>query len=114
MKYLISESRLDDIVQKFISDNVGKLKSRVFRHPDTEYTRYFGPDRSVVFNVENTKDDGSILYVRSDIFSLIQHMFGLKNQDTAEQFEKFMKKYGWDDFSGYSVFVHDFNSDEPL
>lgn len=92
MKYVISESRLDDIVQKFISDYVGDLKSRVSTGPGPTYVWYVGNNERVMFEVTRT-NEGERLDVRNDLWNAVKKLFSLSVSEVDDAFLKWMYNY---------------------
>lgn len=92
MRYIITESRLDDIVQKFISDYVGDLKSHVSTAPGPTYFWYTGKNGIVMFEVTET-NKGSRLDVHNDLWNIVKKMFSLSMSEVDQAFLKWMHNY---------------------
>lgn len=92
MKYVISESRLDNVVQKFISDYVGDLKSRVSTGPGPTYVWYVGNNERVMFEVTRT-NEGERLDVRNDLWNSVKKLFSLSMSEVDNAFLKWMYNY---------------------
>lgn len=99
MKYVISESRLDNVVQKFISDYVGKLESRVSTGPGPTYVWYVGNNGRVMFEVTNT-DKGPRLDVPIDLWNTVKKMFSLSMSEVDQAFLKWMRNYNGYEYPG--------------
>lgn len=99
MKYVISESRLDDIVQKFISDYVGDLKSHVSTAPGPTYVWYTGRNGIVMFEVTNT-DKGPRLDVPIDLWNTVKKLFSLSMSEVDNAFLKWMHNYNGYEYPG--------------
>lgn len=87
MKYIITESRLDKLVQNFITNYVGQLKRHI--HPDfgDAYIWYTNSNDVTVFEISlNHESNGVALGVLESMWDLVKGMFLLSNLETDNAF----------------------------
>ena len=86
MKYIITESRLNDIIENYLNSELGDLKLVQIREDTDWYVDQSG--HPLVINSKyNSKD---ILSLRRDIYGNLEKMFGL---DTTDDIQRHLKKY---------------------
>lgn len=86
MKYIITESRLNDIIESYLSYELGNL-NLVQRREDTDWYVNQSGRPIVIISKGNFKD---ILSLRRDIYDNLEKMFGL---DTTDDIQAHLKKY---------------------
>jgi hypothetical protein len=87
MKYVITESRLNDIIESYLSSELGDLKL-VQRREDTDwYVNQSGRPIVIISKISFGKD---ILSLRRDIYDNLEKMFGL---DTTDDIQAHLRKY---------------------
>jgi len=107
MKYIITESRLDRLVQNFISNHVGQLELHL--HPDfgESYVWYTDSKDNKVFEISRSSA-GVGLGVLESMFKLVKGMFSLSDYDANNAFSKWMEdNKGLDSFDGVYTFEND-------
>jgi len=93
MKYIIKESRLDELVQNFITSQVGLLESHsspTFGHTYIWYTNLNGV---MLFEISDTLYHGVGLGVLESMWNVVKGMFSLSDNDTDKAFIKWMSNY---------------------
>lgn len=95
MKYIISESRLEDLVISFIDDNVRGLEHHVSDDiPNSSFgekTWWWGIDDEELF-IANFDPFTTIVGIRLHLFNLVQNMFSISHDETFEYFGKWIKQ----------------------
>lgn len=96
MKYIITESRLDKLVQDFITNSVGELE----RHTNPEfgdtYIYYTTVRGETVFEISEGAH-GLGLGVLESIWNLVHGIFSLSDYETNIAFLSWMENnVGWD------------------
>jgi hypothetical protein len=86
MKYIITESRLNDIIESYLSSELGNL-NLVQRREDTDWYVNQSGRPIVIISKGNFKD---ILSLRRDIYDNLEKMFGL---DTTDDVQAHLRKY---------------------
>ena len=86
MKYIITESRLNDIIESYLNSELGNL-NLVQRREDTDWYVNQSGRPIVIISKGNFKD---ILSLRRDIYDNLEKMFGL---DTTDDIQAHLKKY---------------------
>lgn len=86
MKYIITESRLNDIIESYLSSELGNLKL-IKRREDTDWYVNQSGRPIVIVSKYSFKD---ILSLRRDIYDNLEKMFGL---DTTDDIQAHLKKY---------------------
>lgn len=86
MKYIITESRLNDIIESYLSSELGNLKL-IKRREDTDWYVNQSGRPIVIVSKGSFKD---ILSLRRDIYDNLEKMFGL---DTTDDIQAHLKKY---------------------
>ena len=86
MKYIITESRLNDIIENYLNSELGDL-NLVQRRDDTDWYVNQSGRPIVIISKGGFKD---ILSLRRDIYDNLEKMFGL---DTTDDVQAHLKKY---------------------
>ena len=86
MKYIITEARLNDIIEKYLSSELSDLKL-VERNEDTDWYVNQSGRPIVIISKGSFKD---ILSLRRDIYDNLEKMFGL---DTTDDVQAHLRKY---------------------
>jgi hypothetical protein len=86
MKYLITEARLNDIIESYLNSELGDLKL-VQRREDTDWYVNQSGRPIVIISKGPFKD---IVMLRRDIYNNLENMFGL---DTTDDVQAHLKKY---------------------
>ena len=86
MKYIIGESRLNNIIRNYISSELGDLKLVEKKHDVDWYVNRSG-EPMVIINKGSFSD---ILALRRDIYNNLENMFGL---DTTDDIQEHLIKY---------------------
>ena len=86
MKYIITESRLNDIIESYLSSELGNL-NLVQRREDTDWYVNQSGRPIVIISKGGFKD---ILSLRRDIYDNLEKMFGL---DTTDDVQAHLRKY---------------------
>jgi hypothetical protein len=86
MKYIITESRLNDIIESYLNSELGNLKL-VQRREDTDWYVNQSGRPIVIISKGSFKD---ILSLRRDIYDNLEKMFGL---DTTDDVQAHLRKY---------------------
>jgi len=87
MKYLIAESRLNELVQNYITNYVGLLErhsSPTFRQ--TEYIWYTNLNDEMMFEINDNE-----LGVFESMWNSVRNVFSLSDYDTDKAFLTWMK-----------------------
>ena len=87
MKYIITESRLNDIIESYLSSELGDLKL-VQRREDTDW--YVNQSGRPIVIISKGSFGNDILSLRRDIYDNLEKMFGL---DTTDDIQVHLKKY---------------------
>jgi hypothetical protein len=85
MKYLISESRLDNLVQKYITKYVGVLEKHLTHTFGRSYIWYTNINGEMMFEVSDT-DYGLALGVYESMWNMVKGVFSLSDSDTDRAF----------------------------
>jgi len=85
MKYLILESRLDKLVQKYITNYVGVLERHSSPTFGRSYIWYTNLNGEMIFEISDT-DYGLALGVYESLWSLVKGVFSLSDSDTDRAF----------------------------
>ena len=95
MKYIISESRLEDLVISFIDDNVRGLEHHVSEGSVYdglgEVRWWWGIGEEELFYAY-LEPNNIIVGIRHHLFNLVQNMFSISQDETFEYFGKWIKK----------------------
>lgn len=86
MKYIITESRLNDIIESYLNSELGDLKL-VERREDTDWYVNQSGRPIVIISKGSFKD---ILSLRRDVYDNLEKMFGL---DTTDDVQAHLRKY---------------------
>ena len=86
MKYIITESRLNDIIENYLNSELGDL-NLVQRRDDTDWYVNQSGRPIVIISKGGFKD---ILSLRRDIYDNLEKMFGL---DTTDDVQAHLRKY---------------------
>jgi hypothetical protein len=86
MKYIITESRLNDIIESYLNSELGNLKL-VKKDEDTEWYTNASGNPIVIINHGIFK---GLLVLRRDIYDNLEKMFGL---DTTDTIQSHLRKY---------------------
>jgi hypothetical protein len=86
MKYIITESRLNDIIESYLNSELGDLKL-VERREDTDWYVNQSGRPIVIISKGSFKD---ILSLRRDVYDNLEKMFGL---DTTDDIQAHLRKY---------------------
>ena len=86
MKYIITESRLNDIIESYLNSELGNL-NLVQRREDTDWYVNQSGRPIVIISKGSFKD---ILSLRRDIYDNLEKMFGL---DTTDDVQAQLRKY---------------------
>ena len=86
MKYIITESRLNDIIESYLNSELGNL-NLVQRREDTDWYVNQSGRPIVIISKSSFKD---ILSLRRDIYDNLEKMFGL---DTTDDVQAHLRKY---------------------
>jgi hypothetical protein len=90
MKYVITESRLDELVQKYITNYAGPLEKHSFPSFSNTYIQYTNLNGSLVFGISDS-DYGLALGVSEPMWNTVKDMFSLSDNDTDIAFMTWMK-----------------------
>ena len=86
MKYIITESRLNDIIENYLNSELGDL-NLVQRRDDTDWYVNQSGHPLVIISKGSFKD---ILALRRDIYDNLENMFGL---ETTDDIQANLRKY---------------------
>jgi hypothetical protein len=86
MKYIITESRLNDIIESYLSSELGNLNLVKYKDDLDWYVNESGHPL-VIISKGISKD---ILALRGDIYDNMENMFGL---DTTDDTQAHLRKY---------------------
>jgi hypothetical protein len=86
MKVIITESRLNDIIESYLNSELGNLKL-VERREDTDWYVNQSGRPIVIISKGSFKD---ILSLRRDVYDNLEKMFGL---DTTDDIQAHLRKY---------------------
>ena len=86
MKYIITESRLNDIIESYLNSELGNLKL-IQRREDTDWYVNQSGRPIVIISKGSFKD---ILSLRRDVYDNLEKMFGL---DTTDDIQGHLRKY---------------------
>jgi hypothetical protein len=86
MKYIITESRLNDIIESYLNSELGNLKL-IQRREDTDWYVNQSGRPIVIISHGPFKD---IVMLRRDIYNNLENMFGL---DTTDDIQGHLRKY---------------------
>jgi hypothetical protein len=92
MKYLLTESRLDELVQNFISESTGLLEIHIHPSPVVRYVWYTDSNGIKIFEMIDN-GEGFELGVLESLFSSVENMFLLSERDTKRAFMIWMRNY---------------------
>jgi uncharacterized protein (UPF0305 family) len=95
MKYLITENRLIDFVDKYLKDTVGELKKVELNHINATEGDFEIVDENMetVFRYMDYH-----LGVEENLFYYMMNLFGLDKRETEKLLEKWFNKHYPDDF----------------
>jgi hypothetical protein len=98
MKYVISESRLDDIIQKYLSSQLSDLKEVEKSESDSEGHQIWYVDESgePLVVIYPRYHGGDLLVLRRVIYDTVANMFGLETTDDIQApiLKYFREKWG--------------------
>ena len=85
MKYIINESRLDDIAYNFILSQLGELESH-----ESYTTKIFSDDndKTTAFLIYFPRKDGYLLRMSDDIYDNAQNLFNFDDGDMRRILDK--------------------------
>jgi hypothetical protein len=110
MKYVITESRLDELVQKYITNYVGGLLEK---HSSPTFGKtyiwYTNSNGSMVFEISDTLYHGVGLGVLESVWNTVKDMFSLSDNDTDIAFIIWVSNYMGK--KGYIEGVYTFQND---
>mgnify|MGYP006267270859 FL=1 len=86
MRYIIKESRLNNIIEKYLSSELGNLKLGK-KDEDTDWYVNESGNPLVIINHGTFK---GFLVLRRDIYDTLENMFGL---DTTDDIQAHLRKY---------------------
>ena len=86
MKYIITESRLNDIIESYLNFELGNLKL-IERREDTDWYVNKSGEPLVIISHSSSKD---IVMLRRDIYNNLESIFGL---DTTNDIQGHLRKY---------------------
>ena len=90
MKYVITESRLENFIFNWLENEYGDLKK--FKHPSYEEVFL---ERNGMFKMAYISRSKR-LYVKNEIWDFVRDMFSLDNEETGELFTKWgNNKFGF-------------------
>ena len=93
MNYIITESRLDKMIDKYITSIIG---GELIRYGNGWYK----PNGEFLFLMEDT-NDGLVLGVKGDLWVGVSHLFSLNDgYKTDKAFKTWMENYSGDKFPG--------------
>lgn len=87
MKYIITESRLNDIIESYLNSELGNL-NLVQRREDTDW--YVNQSGRPIVIISKSSFGKDILSLRRDIYDNLEKMFGL---DTTDDIQAHLRKY---------------------
>ena len=90
MKYLITESRLNELVQNYITNYVGVLERHSSPTFGRSYIWYTNLNGEMMFEISDT-DYGLALGVYESMWNTVKDMFSLSDNDTDKAFLTWMK-----------------------
>jgi hypothetical protein len=95
MKYIISESRLDDIIQKYLSSQLSDLKE-VEKHGLEHSIWYVDKSGEPLVVIYPRYHGGDLLVLRRVIYETVANMFGLETTDDIQApiLKYFREKWG--------------------
>ena len=99
MKYVIMESRLDELVQNYVSESVGLLERHFTPDSYSGYIWYTNLKDVMVFEITYT-DEGSGLGVLESLWNSVNGMFSLSSYDTDKAFMAWMWNHMGGKFPG--------------
>jgi hypothetical protein len=109
MKYLITESRLDEMIDDYITNITGGVLE-LHKHPNAMFDYVWWTDlegRSIFEGYNN--NEGLSLGVREDIWNSVNRMFSLSSNNTDIAFLKWMFNYNGMKFpSGVYTFENEY------
>ena len=91
MKYLITESRLDELVQNYITDYVGLLERHSSPTFNRTYIWYTNLNGEMMFEITDDSGLGLELGVFESMWNAVRGMFSLSDYDTDKAFLTWMK-----------------------
>lgn len=104
MKYTITESRLDKLVQNFITNQVGLLERHTNPTFGDTYIWYTDLKDVMVFEISDG-GEGIGLGVLKSMWNLVKEMFSLSNYETDNAFMTWMNNnQGWESLDGVYTF----------
>lgn len=86
MNYSITEDRLKQVIDKFISEHVGILTKHFKTGSDYNYYWWENKDGEPVFYVAMGGEDEGMLGVYSRIWFLVKDLFNLNSKETDNSF----------------------------
>jgi hypothetical protein len=87
MKYIITESRLNDIIESYLNSELGNLKL-VERREDTDW--YVNKSGRPIVIISKRSFGKDILSLRRDIYDNLEKIFGL---ETTDDIQAHLRKY---------------------
>jgi hypothetical protein len=90
MKYIIAESRLDKLVQKYITNYVGVLERHSSPTFGNTYIWYTNLNGDMMFEISDT-ENGLALGVYESMWNMVKGVFSLYDYDTDEAFLTWME-----------------------
>lgn len=93
MKYIISESRLNTLIQDFITNSIGGELTKYY-HPSSAvgYMWWKNSNGDTIFESDDSDEDWA-LGVRGDLWDLVRGMFLLDAYATDKSFLTWMENY---------------------
>ncbi len=100
MKYVITESRLDDIINEYINSVVG-LPIKKHNHPSSvvSYVWFTNNNGEVVFESDDG-GEGPELGISHEIYLSVKSMFSLSEDETYDRFIEWMSELYHVEFPG--------------
>jgi hypothetical protein len=90
MKYLITESRINELIQNYITNYVGVLERHSSPTFGRSYVWYTNSNDGMMFEISDT-DFGLALGVFEPMWNTVKGMFSLSDNDTDRAFLTWMK-----------------------
>jgi hypothetical protein len=93
MKYIITESRIDELVQKYITNYVGPLEKHSSPTFGQTYIWYTDLNGGIVFEISDTPYHGVGLGVLESVWNAVMNMFSFSDNGTDIAFTIWMSNY---------------------
>jgi hypothetical protein len=93
MKYIITESRIDELVQKYITNYVGPLEKHSSPTFGQTYIWYTNLNGGMVFEISDTLYNGVGLGVLESVWNSVKDMFSFSDVVTDIAFTIWMSNY---------------------